>query len=62
MFNFKKKKFKFKIYPQWDFEIINKFDPKLIVLGKNNIHDFEKIRWKLEGRKQFLFQNVKIFI
>lgn len=47
----KKKKFKFKITPQWKFNIIDKFDPKFIVLGKNNIHDFEKIRWKLEGRK-----------
>lgn len=47
----KKKKFNVKIVPQWKFSIINQFDPKFIVLGKNNIHDFEKIRWKLEGRK-----------
>ena len=53
----KKKKFKFKIYPQWDFEKINKFNPKLIVLGKNNIHDFEKIRWKLEDRKTISIPN-----
>ena len=47
----KLQKFKTKIVPQWKFNIINQFDPKFIVLGKNNIHDFEKIRWKLEGRK-----------
>ena len=47
----KKKKFNVKIVPQWKFSIINQFDPKFIVVGKNNIHDFEKIRWKLEGRK-----------
>ena len=31
--------------------MVDDFDPKFIVLGKNNIHDFEKIRWRLEGRK-----------
>ena len=47
----KEKKFKVKIVPQWKFNVVNDFDPKFIVLGKNNIHDFEKIRWRLEGRK-----------
>ena len=53
----KKKKFIIKIAPQWKFNVVNIFNPKFIVLGKNNIHDFEKIRWKLEGRKIICIPN-----
>lgn len=58
----KDKKFKVKIVPQWKFNIVNQFDPKFIVLGKNNIHDFEKIRWKLEGRRIISIPNENFYL
>ena len=51
----KKKKFIIKIAPQWKFNVVNTFNPKFIVLGKNNIHDFEKNKMETRGQKNHMY-------